>query len=157
MIFFISSVTLSVYQQVRAALWSWLSFSQIFHHQMTDGMITVPQGLLLVNFGVKYNYIWRKRKKECNFNPKFYFFLCFLVFPNDPLISLSLWAVKDLVFEPFSQWVPEIVRVHSNGDTCNDSSLSASKFPLSQTHQPGFPDSQLGLHFPCGWCLYLCR
>jgi hypothetical protein len=59
--FLISSISLSVYQQVRAALWIWLSFSQIFHHQMTDGMITVPQGLLLVNFGLKYNYIWRKR------------------------------------------------------------------------------------------------
>jgi hypothetical protein len=58
---FLNSITLSVYQQVRAALWSWLSFSQIFHHQMTAGMITVPRGLLLVNFGLKYNYIWRKR------------------------------------------------------------------------------------------------
>lgn len=73
-------------------------------------------------------------------------FLLFLTFP----FGLQL----DNVFRSLSQRVFETVRVHSNGDSGNDSSLSASNLPLPQTHQPCLSVAQLGLHFPCSWCLY---
>ncbi|KAK0601330.1 hypothetical protein LWI29_023227 [Acer saccharum] len=49
--------------------------------------------------------------------------------------------VLDNVFGPFTQRIFETVRVHSNGDSVNDSSLPASKLPLPQTHQLCFSSS----------------
>ncbi|TYH40871.1 hypothetical protein ES332_D12G277100v1 [Gossypium tomentosum] len=61
---------------------------------------------------------------------------------------------SDHVFEPFPQRIVETVRVHSNGNSGYDSSLSDSHIPFPQTPQFCFYSSQLGLHVPCGWCLY---
>lgn len=81
-------------------------------------------------------------------------FIYYLFFNN---FLYPIMCCKDHVFRTFSKWKPEIVRFHSNGDSGNDNPVSASNFPLPQTHQPGFTASQLGLHIPCGWCLYQCR
>ncbi|KAK8599143.1 hypothetical protein V6N13_077077 [Hibiscus sabdariffa] len=62
--------------------------------------------------------------------------------------------VLDHVFEPFPQRILETVCVHSNGNSGDGSSLSDAIIPFPQTPQFCLSHPQLGLHIPCGWCLY---
>ena len=73
------------------------------------------------------------------------------------LIIFTLMAVQDHVLGSFTRRPPEIVRVHSDGDSGNDSSFSVPDLPLPQAHQLCFTSPQLGLHLACGWMLYSCR
>ncbi|KAE8671586.1 putative GABA transporter 2 [Hibiscus syriacus] len=66
------------------------------------------------------------------------------------------FSCSDHVFEPFPQGIVETVWVHSNSNRGDDSSLSDAIIPFPQTPQFCFSRSQLGLHIPCGWCLYPC-
>jgi len=72
------------------------------------------------------------------------------------LTALS-FVMEDHILQYFTSWIPQIVPLYRNGDSGNDSFISASFFPFPATHQLLFTSFRPWLYHPRGCCLYSCR